>query len=169
MLILEGNLKWISTLGGPLILMERRDLSFWRGDDDYEDVSDYEMAGEITDYVGTVKFANRVALVFPMPNETSVVVLDKQTLLLIRWIFADTEDQVKNELLAMDLEQPWVETGVAYQIEGGNLVLFDSVFRGADVREFIETNVEPGTYTVSTLSHQPNETLNLFLIRLFIK
>ncbi len=171
MLKIEKELKWISTLGGPLILMEHTALNAWRGDSDPEsssdeiETSDYERACSIEDYVGVIKVADSTALVLgDLPSQTAHVQINTRTFLLVRWIWANDEEQVREILSGLSLEQDWSDTEANLTFPKGNLVLFDSVYDGESLSECLKIQVEPGNYHVSTRSYQPNKEINLFLI-----
>lgn len=172
MLSSNEKLKWISSLGGPLILMERNALSDWHGSEDERDyaknnhLTDYDRAGEISDYLGVIEVSDSKALVLPMPNETTSVPIDPEHVLIARWIWAESEGDVRETLQKLELEQPWVDSGVMLNFDSGDLILFDSVYSGRDVFDSINISVKPGTYSVSTLSYQPNNATNLFMIEL---
>lgn len=170
MLKIENGLPWISSLGGPLILMERHTLTDWKGDSGHENahhqnfVSDYDRAGEIEDYVGLLDVGEYTALVLSMPDHTSYVSINSGMFLLVRWIGADSEEQILNTLRKLNLDQPWIDTNVRIRFRSSELVLFDSVYAGNEVTDSLIMNISPGNYRVSILSYQPNIQTDLLLI-----
>ena len=173
MLEIEGKLVWISTLGGPLILMQQDALNDWKGDLGYKEppdsefISDYDRACAVKEYVEILQVGDSVALVLgDLPSHTTYVQINPKIFLLIRWIGAENEDHVLGALRDFDLEQSWIDTGIVISFGSGDLILFDSVYAGNEMTEFLKIKTEPGDFRVSTLSYHPDETLDLFIIRL---
>lgn len=170
MLKIEDGLRWISSLGGPLILMERAALPSWSGDLASEThpwmdrVSDYDRAGEIEDYVGILNVDHHKALVLSMPDQTSYVSVNPRAFLLIRWIGADSEEMVLNTLRELDLDQPWIDTNAQIHFESGELALFDSVYAGSEITDSLNIRTDPGDYNISILSYRPTAQIDLLLI-----
>jgi hypothetical protein len=140
----------------------------WHGADFDKDVSDYDRACAIDDYTGTIDVGRNKALVLgDMPSDTSVITPDPQTVLLIRWIWAENSDQVTDTINNFEIRgQEWTATGEEIEIKNSTLLLFDSSYRGTELEEKTEIPVDPGTFTISTLSYEPTPDLNLFLILL---
>ena len=167
---IENNLKWISSKGGPLILMPQPLLQYWNGIyvlNTYRPnfATDYDRACNIEEYVGVINIADEKGLVLgDLPSHTSYVSVDPETVILVRWVWADDEEQVERILREMSLDQHWIDTNIRILFDSGNLVLFDSAQRGNTIDDFLNIDVNSGNYKISTFSYQPNKELNLFLI-----
>ncbi len=168
---IHDNLKWISSLGGPLILMDQSTLANWYGDRAQEiwssdSISDYDRAGAVEDYVETLTVREGItALVLgDLPSHTTHVPVDAETCLLVRWVWAENEEQVRTTLQKFNIKLPWNDTGIKISFDSGSLVLFDSVYAGNEIVDSLNFNIEAGNYTVATYSHQPIDQVNLFLI-----
>jgi Immunity protein 21 len=165
-----NNLQWVSSLGGPLILMEECLLPFWLGDDSSKKFmnlpSDYERACEVIDYLQIISIGDKSGLILgDLPSDTSYFPSDsKNEFLLVRWIGADSGEQIENVLNAFSVEQEWEDSGVTISFESRNLVLFDSVFSGQNLFDSLVIEIEVGAYNISTLSYKPNDSIEIFLI-----
>lgn len=165
--------RWISSLGGPFILMDRLTVHVWKGDSNHSNaansgfVSDYERACQIQDFIGTLFVGADQALILgDLPSNTTHVPIDSLSFLLIRWIWADSEDQITNALREFKVEQSWRDTGIHVLFRSGQLVLFDSVYGGNEMKDYLNIEVDAGNYHVSTLSYQPNDLINLFIVKI---
>jgi hypothetical protein len=165
-----GKLRWISTTGGPLILMSKTSLPKWNGigSDGFEAWSDYDRACAVDDYLGIINVGDDEALVLgDMPSHTASVVVDSGTILFIRWIWADDENQVVNAINKFSIgQQEWAKTDLEIRFPLSDIDLFDSSYPGESVEETLEMTIEYGNYTARTLSYEPNPSINLFLILL---
>jgi hypothetical protein len=173
MQIISEKLKWITSMGGPLIFIERDAVGDWRGNDapnnsmSKSSVTDYERACAVDDYIDKIAVGNTEALVLgDLPASTCYTPINAQTFRLVRWISAESELDVIAGLLKVSGESPWVDSGLVIRFQSHDLVLFDSVYPGEEITDSIDIQVEQGTYGISTLSFNPNEELNLFLIEL---
>ena len=173
MLNISDELGWVSSLGGPLIVMDRSLMSNWSGDVGpgnhrfQESVSDYDRACEVEGYVGTVEIDGGKALVLnDLPSQTTAFSVDSKRVLLARWIWAENEDYAKDALRRFDLEQLWNDTGLYIRFETGELVLFDSVIKGSELVASIRLVVESGSFGISYFAYQPDDQTRLFMIKL---
>lgn len=151
-------------------MMEQVVLHSWSGDLASNShpwmnmMSDYERAGEIEDYVGILNVGEQRSLVLSMPDQTSYILLNPREFLLVRWIGADSEEEVLNTLKEFDLKQSWIDTNLQIHFESGELVLFDSVYAGSEVTDSLNINTDPGDYSISVLSYRPTDQIDLLLI-----
>lgn len=119
------RLKWIES-DGPLLVLEEDLLHYWRG---YIGTSkpdmatnDYERACTINDYVGLVDVDVYYGLVLddePMMT-TWWSSSDDEDGLLIRWMWAESEDSIKVAMSHLDDIQ-WSRSGVHYCMAHGKL------------------------------------------------
>lgn len=171
---IDGRTRWISSLGGPLILMDQSASANWGGDrkkdTSFSQVglkTDYDRVCEVVDYVERIAVDGNQALVLgDLPSDTTWIRTNSKELVLVRWIWAEHEDHVLNTLTDFQDDQPWVDTGIVIFFASGELILFDSVYAGNEMTDFLKIRTESGNFRVSTLSYQPTEQLNLFMIRL---
>ena len=173
MLSIANQIKWISSSGGPLILMDRSLSSNWLGDSAHDShpyldlVSDYDRACQVEDYLALIDVDKSKALVFgDLPSQTTKVSADSDLILLARWIWGENEDDIKHALQEFNVSQSWSDTGLSIQLKTHELIVFDSVFPGNEVENSIDIKTEPGTFNVYYVSYEPNEKTNLFMIKL---
>jgi hypothetical protein len=165
---------WISSVGGPLILMNRESLPYWNGNSllfstNPGVLTDYERACAIDDFVGILSVNGLEALVLgDLPSDTTFRLLDERNCLLIRWIGAESDDAVTlliREIMSNKIHG-WTKTTCKIQVTNKALVLFDSVCKGNELSDSSTVECPNGAYVVFTLSYRPNPETNFFLIRL---
>ena len=102
------NLKWIVSAGGPLLLMEIKSLPHWHGifggQSDVGKTTDYARACEVDDYVGLIGVNDSQGLVLgEEPMHTSWFPISDSEGIVVRWVWADDEQQVEAVLNTMSL------------------------------------------------------------------
>lgn len=122
-------IKWISSEGGPLILLERNIASYWKGHDGSgtgERLStDYERACEIEDYLGFLPVGPGEALVLnDEPMQTAWMRLGDTLGIVIRWEWAEDEETLVSAVQTIP-EDLWEESGLSLNVRDGRLLLFD--------------------------------------------
>lgn len=165
------RLNWIDSAGGPLIVMERKSVHNWLGSSGTrvnveENITDYDRACNVDDYVGVIIVGQEQALVLndePMQtvwwkNE------DNHEGLLVRWQWAGSEDDVIHSLEKLD-NIIWENTGLKINFSEGNLIMFDSACRYDEIDLSSSIKVQSGTHHILTAFWQPNESISLVLHR----
>jgi Immunity protein 21 len=164
------KLNWINSTGGPLILMDEISFSNWKGSLKHNGISDYERACMVDDYLGLVEFEKHLGLVLgDEPNQTSWINIGDSQGIIVRWVWADSEDEIKNALRNVSLWQNWEETDLQIKYETGKLKLFDSSLDASadkSILDCLDINLNSGVYSIETLFYQPTERLNLILHKL---
>src|SRR4051794_4006727 len=96
-------MKWISSKGGPLVLLPQNLVKFWGGcatsytavyylsDDGDTAVTDYDRACDIDDTVGVLQLAEEQCLVFGTEDgqATWITAAGSVSGYLVRWLYAD--------------------------------------------------------------------------------
>jgi hypothetical protein len=167
------DLKWISSEGGPLLLVERSLVSHWQGvsiaqangtENGFQ--TDYDRACSIEDYVGLIAVGTGEALVLgDEPMQTSWLTLSDRNGILIRWQWAADEESVRNTLNEIT-EAAWQPTDVLFQSKTDELLLFDAASPGDEIESSLVINLSAGEYSVDTAFWQPNDETSLILHRL---
>lgn len=168
---MNPTLKWISSCGGPYILATKRTSLTWLGSQGVSVSSggscanDYERACGIKDYAGTiVGNPHEILVLGDLPNEMTWISRSSNDGLLVKWVGADSDQQVLDALQSLDFETFKV-LPFYFEIAESELCLFDSVWRFGDIAEnHLEVFLEPGRYAVSVLNYEPNEQVWLHLI-----
>lgn len=166
-------LPWVYSEGGPLLLLDERDLASWGGVvDEIEGPrteqsfspggrrTDYDRACAVRGYLGRILVGAREALVLDdMPMQTTwVSPTSADGGMLARWMFAESEADFLRWLRAIPRGIFRREFG--FLVERSPLVLFDSAFAGRNVRkrpaEYLSIEMDPGMYEIETAVYQPD-------------
>lgn len=143
---------WISSSGGPLVILPREQLSIWLGS--AGGGSDYNLACSVNDYAGVVKWRNQDVLVLgDEPLQTAMSVTSRGVV-FIRWMYAPDEASI---IKCMDPDE-WGAPAeeVEWVIKSAEHVLFDSAARGSLVQDWIDVPLRAGRYRVTTYVVRPS-------------
>jgi hypothetical protein len=162
--------KFIESLGGPLLMLERRLLPYWGGSDNRGGVtsqlsngaapgslSDYDRACETSRLITDLKVHDGLGVVFW--GELLDLCLEKENdgvFFAIRpyYVVENFEAHIK-----FVKENPGMfQREFEILLSTGNAIVFDSVFAGTDLhRDSLEIDVLPGVYEVLTCEYKaPN-------------
>jgi len=156
------TLKWLNSLGGPLILLPEELVGHWRG----MDGGDYDRACAVDDYVGLVDVNTGTGLVLDdEPLQTCWSALSAESGMLVRWVHADSEASVTNALRNVPASI-WEVTRLRIRTESGKFLLFDSVLSGKEVEDSLLIAVRPGIYAIDSAEYRPDAKTCLILHRL---
>lgn len=171
----DKNLKWISSDGGPLILMERNLVAHWRGNSDASSnerlskdayLTDYDRACSVGDYLGLIQVASGEALVLDdEPMQTAWLGLSKEKGLLVRWQWARDEASIMRTIGGI-AEELWETTDLVFEMTNGELLLFDAACSGDEIDSGVRIALSPGEYLLDTACYRPNDETSLILHRL---
>lgn len=167
-----SSIKWITSGGGPYVLATKHSALSWLGTkgasaaDREPPASDYERACQINDYVGVVAGDPNLVLVITEPDEIAWFSIAPDEGLLVKWIGADSDEQVLETLRGLDFGA-FKEFPLRFAIVEPALFVFDSARKLVDIADnHLEFSLEPGMYAISLLEFKPNERVWLQLIRL---
>ncbi len=179
----DTMLAWICSEGGPLLLLDERDLATWGGVVDEIEAprteqsfspggkrTDYDRACAVRDYLGRISVGAREALVLnDMPMQTTWVPrIGTYGGMLVRWMFAESEADLLRWLQA--IPQGIFHREFRFSVERSPLVLFDSAFAGRNVMKqpavYLSINLDPGTYEIETAIYQPDKQTCMVIHRL---
>ena len=155
-------MKWLSSEGGPLVMVGQSELINWQG----VDGSDYDRACSVEDYLGLIPVGNSQALVLgDEPCQTALFTINSKDIALVRWVYGEDEltvekhiRQVPEELFNNPLEQ------IEYRVEGDEFILFDSVLNG-EAAQGLKIDLPSDKYVVTTVQYEPDEDTSLILHR----
>lgn len=169
---MNQKLKWISSGGGPYILAAKNSAHAWLGTeglsagDKSRHVDDYERACEGTSYVNVIAGSSHEILVVTEPDEIACFSRASDDILLVKWIGADSDEQVRKAIQFLNFEL-FETLPVSFSISEPEMFLFDSAWQLADIGEnYLKPTFEPGCYSLSVLIYRPNDDLWLDIIRL---
>lgn len=147
------TITWICSAGGPLICAGYPVGLMWAGtgpSSTGEESSDYERACQVMDYLGIVPCASSQVLVLGDEPLQSAFVRDAAGVAIIRWVACASASVAEAALATIPATLPQIEDPKSIMIEAARLVLFDSACSLADVPQFLEAEIAPGLYEVST-------------------
>jgi len=186
MTLRERRLNWISSNGGPLVLISKNILSDWSGIDvepsefiDENDhlldlartfqYSDYERACRIDNYIGLLEVGKETVLILGDEPLMTTWISDKDfsgTNFMIRWIYADDENSILQLIPTLSYLDK-VVSDIFFKVEE-QLYLFDSAYPGREMDEYITVDLPLGLYEVSTEIYKPNSRVALLVHRFTI-
>ena len=156
------GLHWLNSTGGPLILLERSLLCYWRGTmtNSQSEPSDYDRACNVDDYLGLIDVGSGQALVLgDEPMQTCWWPLTLCQGILVRWHWAPSEDVVYKSL-AGDLNNiTWENADLEIRFSDGDLIVIDSSCLGDDLDDSLKFQLNPGQYRVDTALFRPNKDI----------
>lgn len=159
--------QWISSEGGPLVLIPRDKLSLWSGCFGNNcDETDYDRACKTDGYAGVLRlFDGTQALVLgDAPMQTAYLQNSALGKLLMRWNFAPNPAHVAQVL--QNLKDVQFDDGL-YIYFAGTCVLFDSAEAGSTpLGDRLVVELTPGDYCVRTANCSPDPKTNLILHQL---
>lgn len=138
--------KWIESAGGPLILLPRGLLAEWTGSDG----DDYGRACTVTDYIETLEVAWGQGLVLGDTPDSTAVIDTGKGVALLRWLSADSEEQILSTVYATFDAARRLET-LDFHVTEEEHILFDSACPGVEFGDALPVRFEPGSYEVQTL------------------
>lgn len=172
----KAELTWITSAGGPLILLEEHLLSHWHG----IKTDDYDRACGIDDYLGLLDVGPGRALVLgeePMPTAWQPLSGPAEGMpaegMFVRWQWADDDESVV-EAIADLSKAPWEPTGIVFDVTDGSLLLFDATCPGKDPdcnSTGCKLNIvlKEKQYLLETAHYTPDENTALILHRFVIR
>jgi Immunity protein 21 len=179
-------MRWISSAGGPLLLLDEGNIECWGGAIDITvapDVkessssggtrTDYDRACQIEDWLGRLVVGSGEALVLggdPMATTwLGAEALDGG--MLVRWLFAENEAEVLDNVRALPATA--FQSQGLFSIGESKLLLFDSAFAGRNVRkyptEYLAMQLKRGDYEVGTAVHESDDRMYVVVHRLHLR
>jgi hypothetical protein len=130
--------------------------------------TDYDRACDVRGYLGLLAVGEGIALVLgeePLPATWRPQAPDAG--LIIRWIFAESGEEVARALEELRPED-FPEPEMYLELDGDRLILFDSASPGNEVEatDSLRLNLLRGNYGISTLMFEPNPDTTLLLHKL---
>lgn len=152
---MKNEIIWIESDGGPHILIERKFLHIWKGENDsafQESMRYYEQAGLIDDYIGELKIGSGKCIIISedVPASTWITKKDTSgTIVVANYIGkAITYDILSTEINNIP-DYKYEETGLIYDVSDNELYLFPACDLCVDwVYKFCKVNLLPGKYKI---------------------
>jgi Immunity protein 21 len=177
----RGELTWIYSEGGPLLLLSQEHLAAWEGSDPpsggrevqaifrYAGVgssaTDYDRACDVTDYLALLGVGQGQGLVLgDEPFQTAWWLDQHWRGMLVRWRWAEDEASAIQALSRIP-DPVWEETGLVFTSSGSPLYLFDSACPGDELLDHLSIDLSQGSYSIATGILQPDRQTSLLLHR----
>jgi hypothetical protein len=180
----DSKLKWIDSLGGPLLLIPGRLLNHWEGSDPPTGgriieakfradpsgpATDYDRACDVKEYLGLIDVGPGVGLVLgDEPAQTAWwPFASERGGILVRWIAADDEQSVIQHLKNLPLTR-FPMPILSMMVPEGPLILFDSAFPGHRIDQGYSAQIKlpPQLYGVATWVYSEADKISLILHKL---
>jgi hypothetical protein len=152
-------MRWISSSGGPLVLLPSSIQKRWSGAvrASSTSVSDYDAACAVRGYVGTIARHSRSILVLnDEPMDTTTIQTGPRCVVLVRWIYGPSRTIVEEELRHLTLHTASELQRLAFTASERISSLIDSAELGASAAECERIEIVPGDYIVRVLEHAPS-------------
>ena len=173
-MIMNNELKWIKSRGGPLICVESELAPYWQGvvANSIEQglgsvyLSDYERACSVEDYLGEIPLNGRRAIILgDMPLETMIWHVSDDLPRIVRVYYADPDVDVTKRLeLTQDLDFSNPVELTEIDVKSGPLIVFDSACAGKDVgNACLSFNLSPGVYSILTKQFEPDDRTSVLV------
>lgn len=168
-----SQLKWVTSGGGPFVLMAVDAAREWLGvsgkscNSIGEGKNDYEIACSIRDYAGLIKAGlHDILVVDDLPNDITWISRTSIEGLIVKWIGAYSDEEILDSLTHLDFSC-FELLPFSFNVSSPELVLFDSAYRLSQTGDNrLGVQLEPGVYQVSFLNYDPNDRVSLNLLRL---
>jgi hypothetical protein len=166
-----SKIKWISSFGGPFVLLSRSTASLWRGTEGRithgtEDGStDYEAACSISGYAGLIHGNSQdIVVLNDGPEDIAWFAQGSNRGVFAKWLGADSDEQVWDALDSLDV-RTFEELPILVRVVEPNLVAFDSALLFSEATSnHLELHLDTGNYRISVLNYSPNDRLSLNLV-----
>lgn len=159
-------MKWIESLGGPLVLVPKSLVGAWGGSNLEHPMEgdDYGRACSIEDYQGVIPIGSGFGLVLWGGCDPTTILETHRGWVLLRWQGADS-DAMMLECVYKNIDRAQVLEQMEHNVIEAEYVLFDSVYSGKDLEESLDLKLVPGAYRITTRSY--SEPRTEFLAHLF--
>lgn len=163
---------WVSSNGGPLLLVPVAHLAEWRGTDAApqdpgdDPSSDYDRACAVATYAGVVPVGRSEGLVLgDEPNDTTWISLERGGI-LARWVYAEGSEQGEAALASIPPDLAWDLVGT-FRVTESPVELFDSAESGADpLGGRLRIPLAAGEYEIVRADYKPDADTWFQLVRL---
>ena len=159
-------MRWISSSGGPLVLLPSSIQERWSGAvrTPSGTVSDYDAACAVRGYVGTILRHSRSILVLnDEPMDTTTIRMGPRHAVFARWIYGPSRAVVEEDLRHLTLPAAAELEQLAFTASERLYGLIDSAELGASAAECERIELVPGDYIVRVLEHAPRRDTKLIL------
>jgi hypothetical protein len=165
--ILVGRaMKWIESLGGPLVLVPKSLVGAWGGSNLEHPMEgdDYGRACAVEGYLREIPIASGFGLVLWGSPDRTTILETRAGWALLRWQCADSEDEML-QCVHANIGDAEVLESLQHTVTEEAYELFDPVYPGNEIEDSLPLKLPPGVYRVSTRNH--SEARTEFLAHVF--
>ncbi len=159
---------WISTNGGPLLIISSSLVPLWRGNEttrDHNLKTDYDRACQVSGYIGTVDVAHGQAVVCgEQPFMSTWWHESASEGMIVRWVCADGEDDITSLLSNKDVID-WEDDFTIFNNFSDSIHIMDSSRSGFDTEDKLVVLLNRGIYKIETCLLNLNPRLEFILHR----
>lgn len=186
-----GELRWMQSGGGPLLLVPGEYLPSWEGIDPPSDEqqiearfrwngqdmspTDYDRACDVERWLGLIDIGVGQGLVLggeplgtawqasiPSPESDN-----KAGGILIRWVYANNEADVIDAIEHVS-EVTWQDDGMVLCVGREPLYLLDAAYAGRQLEgdDYLTIHLSAGKYSIATAEYEPDRRTSLLVHRL---
>jgi hypothetical protein len=159
--------KIIDSNGGPLIMLERKLLPYWGGDDNtggvtpqrldrvtLESLSDYDRASEIRGWIAPLQVRDRRGVVFWGDRLGLGLERENDRVFFAIRPFYEIEN-LQDHIKFVKENSNVFKNDFEILFSHGNAIVFDSAFPGVEIHgDYLEIETLPGIYEVLTYEHK---------------
>lgn len=186
-----GELRWMQSGGGPLLLTPGEYLPSWGGIEPPSDgrqvearfrwngqdepATDYDRACDVEGWLSPLDIGAGQGLVLggePLATAWQASLASherdaRQGGILIRWVCANSETDVISAL-EHGSEATWQDDGVVLRIGREPLYLLDAAYAGSQLEgdDYMTIHLPPGNYSIATTGYEPDRQTSLLVHRL---
>jgi hypothetical protein len=144
-------MKWIESLGGPLVLLPTNKMQLWLGNagPSKPEESHYELACDIKGFCGTLTINDIQAFVVADESNPTTWIPNSEGGQLIRWMAANSEEQLMSTAKTI-MEKQHLDSVVYFDSTQGEHHLFDSVHSGTENHESIKVELKSNKSEIRT-------------------
>ena len=178
-------MRWLSSLGGPLVLLPESVAKLWRGVDGCEGQfdlangkSDYDRACETSGYLGVIPVGGHDAVVFAEPMATTWIPAVGVTCgMFVQWVYAEDQAAVAALLKRGVPNALFVGTALDFCASDSRFLLIDAGIPGKEanvgavmadvtVGEALAIELSPAKYLIETATFNPDNRTCIVVHRL---
>ncbi len=158
--------KWLSSSGGPLVIMDENTAKRWTGS--LGPHADYDVCCQTIDYAEKRRMHDSNVLILgDEPLQAAVATADN-LILIVRWKWAESETDVQRAINAFDFSLASYEEKFDIEWANTNLVIFDAANTYAH-KEAISFKANSLLNEVRTLIVSPTPDMSLLIHTLQVK
>lgn len=145
--------KWLSSTGGPLIVMPKNRAFLWKGIDG--NPSDYNLACQTSDYAEKLELHDEKILVLgDEPLQTAIATSEKK-IAILRWKWASSEAAVRQAIESLDFDSHAYIESIVIEWTDTKLVIFDAADK-FHTENSLTLTIRSRKSRVLTLIHEPS-------------